>query len=669
MAKADDPLWKALWSKSLEKVKRALTKGASVKKLSGGHTPLSYAAAFLEADIVQALLDAGADVNEGRKHDQATPLILAVQSRNLSKVRALIAAGADVNRETKAQTALFAACTVTTGHPSLEVVQALIDAGGNVNAVDYHTTVLMHASEKALPDIPDILKALVKAGADVNTKTKKGTALTCAIEADHATNVKTLLELGADPRLKGKDQTPIELAVELEHEEIVGILEAVGAEKAPSPPPKRPAPSPQTKQLFDAIMWNKVDEIKQLIANGAPVNEPDKEGYYLLHEAARWNRVEVIKLLVGAGADVNCTYAPTRTTPLKKAAYEGHLDTVKALMECGADVSLNEPLDSAIDAHSMGKKNSMKIIQTLIAAGADVNGGTEHVSILMAASGSGTSAIVQALIEAGADVNAARRRGTALTQAIEEGKADNVATLLEAGANPAFVFPKDCPQESKAGKSALDLARERKNKKIIALLESAPGNKRTKPKPGKMPTIAESWKRIESWLREHNKSLKSSLQKGATAKQLTGLESKIGAKLPPDFKEAYVVHNGQKEGGGELVSPLNEGDAGYFLITITGIVAEWNNWKRLVDIGEFKDQQGSPDKGIRDAWWHPGWVPFASNGGGDLLCIDLAPAKGGAVGQVITMNHESAERELLAPSFAHWLAELAENLEEEEGKG
>ena len=98
---------------------------------------------------------------------------------------------------------------------------------------------------------------------------------------------------------------------------------------------------------------------------------------------------------------------------------------------------------------------------------------------------------------------------------------------------------------------------------------------------------------------------------------------------------------------------------GYRLLPLKEILAEWKRWKKLTDMGEFKNMKSGPDKGIRDDWWNPGWVPFADNGMGDLFCVDLAPTPAGTAGQVITMNHETSKRELLAPSFAAWLADLA----------
>src|SRR5262249_16279665 len=157
----------------------------------------------------------------------------------------------------------------------------------------------------------------------------------------------------------------------------------------------------------------------------------------------------------------------------------------------------------------------------------------------------------------------------------------------------------------------------------------------------------------------HKPKLRAALNPGASPKDLALVEKTVGRELPEDFKEAYRIHNGQK-GGGDLIPPLARGEEGYFLMPTADIVREWKSWKKLVDGGEFEGKESAPDRGIQDAWWHPGWVPFASNGAGDSICLDLTPAPGGVAGQVITMNHESTKRELLAPSFAAWFTELTQ---------
>jgi cell wall assembly regulator SMI1 len=69
--------------------------------------------------------------------------------------------------------------------------------------------------------------------------------------------------------------------------------------------------------------------------------------------------------------------------------------------------------------------------------------------------------------------------------------------------------------------------------------------------------------------------------------------------LPEDFKAAYGIHNGQ-QGGGDLIPAIAENEEGYFLMPIKAIISEWKSWKSLVDNGEFKGKESSPDN------WHPG---------------------------------------------------------------
>jgi cell wall assembly regulator SMI1 len=59
----------------------------------------------------------------------------------------------------------------------------------------------------------------------------------------------------------------------------------------------------------------------------------------------------------------------------------------------------------------------------------------------------------------------------------------------------------------------------------------------------------------------------------------------------------------------------------------------------------------------------PGRIPVASNGGGDSLCIDLAPVGGGTIGQVIVIRHDCPGRTRLASSFCELLDRLASHYE------
>jgi cell wall assembly regulator SMI1 len=438
-------------------------------------------------------------------------------------------------------------------------------------------------------------------------------------------------------------------------------------------------PDTTTFKLSQAIAFRRLEEIKQLLAEPGLVNRLDENDEYPLTHAAGGGHPEVVKILLDAGAEINRAEPESGKTALIRAAWAvsdrgwpEDVEVVKLLIAAGADVRARDhkARTALLDAVGDRKKANLEIVEALIAAGADVNAVGKAATVLMLASWSGSPAMVEALITAGADVNATARLGTALIVAAKENRADNLAVLLENGADAGFRLPADFENTDLAGKTALDVARETKAKKIIPLLEAAATQKGMPGASAKKPaakashvTVADGWKKIDAWLQANNPGLKKTLNNPASDKQIAELEKVVGVKLPADFTQSLRIHDGQMYSEGDLIPPTEEGASGYFLMASGDIAEEWQNRKKLRDSGEFADKESGPDPGIKDAWWHPGWIPFASNGGGDSLCLDLAPTKVGKAGQVITMNHESARRELLAPSFAEWLAALAEAIE------
>jgi len=172
-------------------VQALLDKGADVNAGNGGVTALNMAFIFGHFEVVPVLLDRGAEVNEKASFNP-TPLMMASASGRLDMVQAVLGKGAEVNAKTLGgETALMAASQ--TGH--LDIVQALLDKGGDVNAkTNNYRTALMGASQGGHLDI---VQALLDNGADVNFKTYYGvSALSVARNAE----VKALLiRAGAKP--------------------------------------------------------------------------------------------------------------------------------------------------------------------------------------------------------------------------------------------------------------------------------------------------------------------------------------------------------------------------------------------------------------------------------------------------------------------------------------
>lgn len=162
-----------------------------------------------------------------------------------------------------------------------------------------------------------------------------------------------------------------------------------------------------------------------------------------------------------------------------------------------------------------------------------------------------------------------------------------------------------------------------------------------------MNPMRREWERLEHWLSANWPDGLADLNPPATDEEIADLQTQLGVTLPPDVIEFLKVHNGQGNRAGGLL------DNSEFLST-HAIVDQWKVWKGLLDSGDFNGITSNPEKGIRSDWWNPKWIPITHNGGGDHYCIDLAPADGGVVGQVITMWHDMPEREIQARSMSVW---------------
>jgi cell wall assembly regulator SMI1 len=251
-------------------------------------------------------------------------------------------------------------------------------------------------------------------------------------------------------------------------------------------------------------------------------------------------------------------------------------------------------------------------------------------------------------------------------QAVQNRRADAVIALRLGGADPNLRHVADASRSQPFdGMSPLEYAKALKQKKLIPLLESTLEELKilATPAPRTAAEVPALWKRIEKHANKVDKSIKKSLNRAASAQDVEAIEKTCGISLPADFLASCAIHDGQKPGAEESLVPEDWFDGPYELLPAETIVREWNMWKSLVDAGEFRNQTSTPDDGIRDAWWHPRWIPIAGNGGGDFLCLDLAPADKGRVGQVIEMRHDSPARRFVAVTFADFLRELADRLE------
>jgi cell wall assembly regulator SMI1 len=329
-----------------------------------------------------------------------------------------------------------------------------------------------------------------------------------------------------------------------------------------------------------------------------------------------------VRLLLKAGVDPN---EKDIHTPLMLAGRYGHDEVFFELVKAGADLHAIGKYGSSV-LNSLAAKGSLRVIQA-----------DDLPMSLLDACRSNALEVVRALIAAGADVNHQdRTSGTPLLAAVCGNRPEIVAELLQRGAATDAVLPGGDGDKRHFKKNALEIAQVEGFAQIVELLRGAGAGPQERPaRPAEPGTITQSWKLIQKWLKENAPDWKA-LNKGATARQLAHAEQDLGLALPEELKESHRLHNG----GGPLF-PSSD-NSSYCLMPLDEVVQVWQSQKQVRDVGDFDDRRAASADGIRHQWWNDQWIPFADNGAGDLFCIDLAPASGGTVGQVISHNHESA---------------------------
>ena len=137
------------------------------------------------------------------------------------------------------------------------------------------------------------------------------------------------------------------------------------------------------------------------------------------------------------------------------------------------------------------------------------------------------------------------------------------------------------------------------------------------------------------------------LPAGASEAAIVAAEQELGATFPAEVRAWFAAHDGAGE---QFIADNRE------LLSLQRVVSEWKIWKGLLDEGTFEDNDhGSPGPGVQQVWWIPEWIPLSYDGAGNHDVLDLAPASGGKVGQILSFWHDDDVREVIAPNMLDWL--------------
>lgn len=284
-------LYDAVLFQEIPQLKSLLQSGADPNFTHNNRSLLGWAAQGGSAEVVEMLTKAGADPNvaDGVGH---TPLMRAVETMQIEIIAVLLAANVDTDIATnEGKTAAMLA--VATGNPA--IVQSLVDAGADFNTKDVSgNTVVMNAVSYSVENLPEIIRVLGKAGADMNSGSDYSTPLFYAVEQGDGTLVDALLEAGADPNVKaGEGNAPLLSA--FSYPGIARRLIEAGADPNIT---NRWGDS----ALFTAIDNGTVEEVRMLVEAGADVNLKNNDGQTPLHRANTLVREDMAALLKQHGA-------------------------------------------------------------------------------------------------------------------------------------------------------------------------------------------------------------------------------------------------------------------------------------------------------------------------------------------------------------------------------
>lgn len=129
----------------------------------------------------------------------------------------------------------------------------------------------------------------------------------------------------------------------------------------------------------------------------------------------------------------------------------------------------------------------------------------------------------------------------------------------------------------------------------------------------------------------------------ATEAQLDDLATALGRPVPPQIASLLQLSDGATVSCADEDLDWNRTmTSGWELLSAEAIAQAHQNWSELATDGPYDGvalDLGRPGA-TAPRLLHPGWIPFASDGGGNHLAVDTVPGPAGVAGQVLEFGRD-----------------------------
>ena len=160
---------------------------------------------------------------------------------------------------------------------------------------------------------------------------------------------------------------------------------------------------------------------------------------------------------------------------------------------------------------------------------------------------------------------------------------------------------------------------------------------------------------FDTWLTEHLPEAADSLHPHADDDGLARVEDELGVRLPADFIALYHWHDGQSRGCPTGIF------YGMRFMSLQEVLIEWRFWAEEAN-GSGSITPTATDV-VKQQAANRHWIPFAEDGGGNFLAIDLDPGPSGLRGQVINFGSDEDRHFVLAANVRQLIAWMVSELQ------